>query len=654
MADVGGVYHWNWDQPVSRSDLKNMARILTYDQNNTSNIWSNNDCGLVYAGHPYAPEDFYDNQPYQYPEQNLVLVAEARLDNRDALCDQFNIKASIRSETPDSVLILKAYQKWGDQCPKHLMGDFAFALWDGSRHELFCVRDPRGTVPFFFYLEEAKRIAFSSSVKAIFAFPNLYRKLNEQTLADRLTNNILIDNTQSFYKNVQQLPAAHSLSITPKGIRKCCYWEYQPCEMQFSREEEYIEAFNVLFKQVISSRLRSIKPVGAQMSGGLDSTSVASVAAAFKHASGQRLTTFTQVPQQGFFHVAKRGISYDDRHLVTSVATQQSNIDPFFSSIEGLSPSHNLDDIFNFSDIPPLNAFNRLWIERIYEQAVLHKIGGILSGDAGNLTISLSVINHYFQGLAQNRQWLHLWRELKSTSKVTHHPVWRLLLSQIIKPHLIAPISRVKRHFVSGEDKPWQRYSVIHPDFAHEMNVKERLAQTGRHSVHTPSPQIAEKIRLRMLLQPYSQRSLFHHAYYRKYGVRTLDPTNDLRIVEFCLNLPKAQFYHQGWDRALIRRAMNHLPKKVIWNETRGKQAADWMLCMDAAIPEISADLESMRQSPLVSHILDLAQMQRMLKKWRGGQQVYQNSEVLYNLKFMRGWLLGRFVLWEESQARQG
>ncbi len=654
MADVGGIYHWNMSKAVRRSNLKDMMDVMNHANNNaSSNIWSNNICGLVYSGQPYTPEDFYDYQPYIYKEQNLVLVAEVRLDNRDALCGQLNISVDVRTKTPDSVLILKAYQKWKDKCPEYLLGDFAFALWDESCQKLLCARDARGTIPFFFCHQEGKRIAFSTYTKALFALPNIDRQLNKQTLADRLTNNIFADITQSFYHNIQQLPAAHLLVISPNGMRKQRYWEYQPSEIHYPCDEDYIDEFKSLFKQVISSRLRSINSVGAHISGGLDSTSVASVTAQLKQSFGQRLVTFTQVPQPSFYQAKKNGVSYDDRHIVTSVANQQTNIDPFFYSIEGLSPSHNLDSIFQFSDIPPLNAFNRLWIERIYEQAILHDIGGLLSGDAGNLTISLSVFKHYFQELVTNGQWQRVWQELKSTSKVTHRPIWRLFLSQVIKFRVLTSIAQSWQHLGSSTYKPWKHRSFIHPNFANEMNVNARLKQTGRYSARALSPKDAEKIRLRMLLQPYGQRSLFQHAYYRMYGVRTLDPTNDRRIVEFCLNLPKCKFFYQGWDRALIRRAMDHIPTHVMWNKKRGKQAADWMLCMDAAIPEISADLERMRRSPLASHILDLTQMQQTLNKWRNGRQVYQNNELLYRVKFMRGWLMGRFLLWEESQIKQ-
>src|SRR5205823_11977388 len=99
-----------------------------------------------------TPESLHERLPATLPGRpDLAITADARLDNRAELGDALGVPHPERAGLPDSALILLAYARWGERCPERLLGDFAFAIWDGRARRLFCARDPLGVKPFVYY-----------------------------------------------------------------------------------------------------------------------------------------------------------------------------------------------------------------------------------------------------------------------------------------------------------------------------------------------------------------------------------------------------------------------------------------------------------------------------------------------------------------------
>jgi len=110
-----------------------------------------------------SPEAYCELLPRWLPEQRLAFTAEARLDNREALCQALGIVAAERVSVPDDELLLNAYLKWGDGCPQHLVGDWSFAAWQPDQKRLFLARDHSGNTALYFYRNPATGcIAFAS------------------------------------------------------------------------------------------------------------------------------------------------------------------------------------------------------------------------------------------------------------------------------------------------------------------------------------------------------------------------------------------------------------------------------------------------------------------------------------------------------------
>ena len=120
-------------------------------------------------------EDLFERQPLVDREAELTLVADCRIDNREELADAFGLSAADIRDMPDSAFVLRAYKKWGEDCAEHLLGDFAFAIWDGRRRKLVLGRDHMGQRTSIYH-HGKDFFAFATEIKALWALPDVPRR----------------------------------------------------------------------------------------------------------------------------------------------------------------------------------------------------------------------------------------------------------------------------------------------------------------------------------------------------------------------------------------------------------------------------------------------------------------------------------------------
>ena len=199
---------------------------------------------------------------------NLTIQAHARLDARDELI------AKLEANRSDAELILLAYEKWGDDCVKHLIGDFAFAIWDSSKQRYFCARDHFGVKPFYFTHID-NEFAFSSNLNEL--RPRVSNILNEIAVGDYLLFGVNQDLSTTIFKDIQRLKPGHTLTIADGSIAMKPYWTHEPTQVRFRDPLSYVERFSELLSRAVKDRVTDDR-VAISMSGGLDSTSLAAIA----------------------------------------------------------------------------------------------------------------------------------------------------------------------------------------------------------------------------------------------------------------------------------------------------------------------------------------------------------------------------------------
>jgi asparagine synthase (glutamine-hydrolysing) len=217
-------------------------------------------------------------QPFTLDRRQWI-VADGRIDARQDLIAALGAREpDFATDASDAELILRAYRTWGEECVGRLLGDFTFAIWDGPRRRLFCARDHLGVKPFY-YAELGRSVLFSNTLDCLRLHPRISRELNDAAIADFLLFGANQESDTTSFRDIQRLPPAHCITWSPNATERRRYWTLPVDEpIVFPRAHDYTDRFIELLRPAVTDRLRTGR-VAVLMSGGLDSTTLAAVAA---------------------------------------------------------------------------------------------------------------------------------------------------------------------------------------------------------------------------------------------------------------------------------------------------------------------------------------------------------------------------------------
>ena len=292
MSGIVGIVHLD-GSPIDDSQLRHLTKSLGAAGPDGQQAKLLGPVGLGHALLKTQSLPELDEQPFSL-DQNTWVTADVRLDGRfDLLRSLQAMGLDVSPNAPDARLILHAYSVWGDDCVNHLLGDFAFVIWEKDKQRLFCARDHLGIKPFF-YARRASVLVLSNNLNTVLQHPLVRDHLDERTVGDQLTFGGNIRGEATFFSDVRSLPHGHSLALFGTEPRLRRYWtlsDFQP--IRYRRGEEYVEHFRELFDTAVADRIGTDR-VGALMSGGLDSTSVAVTAQRhLKERGGRELQAWT-------------------------------------------------------------------------------------------------------------------------------------------------------------------------------------------------------------------------------------------------------------------------------------------------------------------------------------------------------------------------
>ena len=235
--------------------------------------------GMAHQHFWTTPEELGERQPLSDPDVGLTLAFDGRLDNRHELLRALGLHGQETRGLSDAALTMRAYGRWREACFVRLLGSFAFALYDAGERQLFCVRDPLGDSTLYYH-QSAQRFIAASEPGALLTQAGVSDTLDETSLAAYFAGRTA-DHGRTLLEQVLELPPAHYLVVDQDGWRLVRYWEPDlGRRLYLGSDAEYAEQFRALLDQAVRCRMRSPSPVGVMMSGGLDSTSVAALAAA--------------------------------------------------------------------------------------------------------------------------------------------------------------------------------------------------------------------------------------------------------------------------------------------------------------------------------------------------------------------------------------
>ncbi|MDH3716372.1 MAG: asparagine synthetase B, partial [Gammaproteobacteria bacterium] len=180
MSSICGILNLD-GRPVERAMLERMSAAAMTPGPDASGYWLTGPVGLAHVAFHVTPESIHETQPLIWGDDQIVVAADVRLDNRDELMRRLREELTTRQPT-DAELVLAAYRKWHHQCVAHLLGDFAFAVWDAQARQLFLARDSLGARGLCYY-RGPQSFAFATDFASILDLPCVAPRLNETKIA---------------------------------------------------------------------------------------------------------------------------------------------------------------------------------------------------------------------------------------------------------------------------------------------------------------------------------------------------------------------------------------------------------------------------------------------------------------------------------------
>jgi len=570
MSAIAVIVNLN-NRPVVEYDMQRMLDTLEHRGTDDLGIRTEGNVAMGHRMRWVTPESIQEQLPMASSESSLIITCDARIDNRRELIGQLNFVNKADKQIADSEIILRAYEKWGEDCVGKLLGDFVFAIWDIRAQKLFCGRDSMGVKHFYFYHQPGKFFVLASEIKALFSVEDVPKELNEAHIGDILILNYN-DKEATPYKGIKRVPANNALAVDRNGLRMWQYW--RPTRVHprlFKSDREYEEEFREIFTEAVGCRLRSSYAVGSMLSGGLDSSAISCVASRHLSKAGKpALETFSAV----FPSIAEIDSRIDERQFIDSVVRHIDCV-----------PNAVIADDFNpFVDREKMqwHADHPIGVPNVFMDWALFKAAGrkdvrvLLSGFDGDSTVSYGY--EALADMARRGNWLRMVKDAVSLNKnmpCRQHGLKKLLWNRGIEPAVPEVLRQAKR-VLGGRPRKLpdvnilpaaHRFSLasINPAFSESNDVEGRYFDTVRANHPEETDVLTDSWNglcnglFSFALETFEKTSA-------AFAVEPRFPFFDRRLIEFCLSLPPKQRLNQGWTRSIFRRAMTGiLPAEVQW-----------------------------------------------------------------------------------------
>lgn len=547
MSAFVAVFNRN-RKPVEPEIIERMLNATPEYAVNGQNCWVGGEIGLGRQHFWVLPEDAGEIQPLFDRASGCALVADVRLDNRQELMCLLGFRDDPVQSLSDSRLLFTAYLRWGTGCVDHLLGDFAFAVWDLRQRILFAARDPLGNRGLSYFVNDSVCL-FASSIEQLLAHSTIAPRINEAKVAEYLMME-WSNQEETFFRDVYDLPPGHGLAISPERIERWEYCDLLPrAPIRYREPVAYADHFRELLAEVVRCRLRATGSIGVSLSGGLDSTFLAAIAARI-------IADQPTIPDlTGYSYAFERHTECDERRY----------IEPLIARLGIRSKYVWCDDLWTFRDLDrwPVHRDFILWDPYIWlphavmETARQDGCRILLGGYYGD---SLMAGERFWAaGMLAERRFADLIREFW---RVRREITWRTELPKVIRPWVPAWFQRTWRRIRHKHRK------TVHDGLSRALARRVDLdARRLRYEGQVRSAPAAIREFYRSLrVDSLGQGAANVHRQYNRFGIEMLSPYADRRLVEFILAISADRIGKPGLgcNRWIQREAMRGLVPETV------------------------------------------------------------------------------------------
>jgi asparagine synthase (glutamine-hydrolysing) len=553
MSGLCGIVDFT-GRAVPVASLEPMTDAAPYRGRDGVTTWSGPGIAFAYQRMCVTPESRHERQPLVDPNGAHVLMADARLDDREALVATLG---SLRADAGDGELLAAAVETWGEAGVGRLLGDFAFVSWDPRRRRLFAARDAMGMRPLI-YRWDAGRLWFASEVQQVLAADGVAARLFAPAIAAHLVGRFE-DHAWTPFDGVFRLPPGHALVVDERGPKVERYWDVDPeYRVRFRSEGAYADAFRDLFRRAVIDRLRSERPVGVLLSGGVDSGAVASMAG---------LVTRERGDDPSGIHTyswALRELHQVDERAVSDQIVAHYGLTPAAVAADELWPLSRYPVVAPPRNGPFVGVYQEL-LDQALDQAVADGVGVVLSGNRGDLLTGERVPD--VVGLALNGRWRDAVDDIRYDRRrrraSTIRTIDRLLLRPAVSDLLARPPLSRRTTTRRAGGSTIRAAAWVAPALLTEADLASRPPRGFDAPVGLLGS--ARRERYRAVFSGMQIATMdWANTLYAERGLGFADPWSDRRLAEFVIAAPAWVVQRLTQPKRLAREAMRGVMPETV------------------------------------------------------------------------------------------
>ena len=621
MATIGGIYNLN-NSPVCQQTLNNLGL-------NNVNIWHKDNLSLFNSNFNTVSEYSYEKMPFKNSNGSLVITSDSRIDNRTELISTLRINEEIDLIT-DSKIILKSYEKWGENCTKHLLGDFTFAIWDCKNKNLFCARDHFGIKPLYYYYKN-NIFVFCSEIKPIINLDFVNNDINEGRIADFLSEYLEgIDKTSTFYKFIKKLKPATSITVSKNKFTFKNYWSLNPDKpVIYNNQNDYYEAFIEKFSNAVKRRIKNRSNVGITLSGGLDSSSIVVVADSLVDKKNLTILSGTLENTKDIY----------EKPYIEDVLSMYNLKNHYITEDYILNYREEFYDyLTNINDLFDANMNLIIPICMYAKKIGTNVINFGIDGDSVTSERISSV-----SSLIYDFSLISLIKEIYGYSKINNIPITNLTWNHVIKPIMPSFFKSLGKSLFKSNDILHKDFLThINKDFKKNIKLEERfncLKQNNTNFINKNIP-LYKQNHYSILNQSYLNVAIDRYTRVSSnFGIEARFPFFDIEFVEFCLNLPINLKIDKGINKAVLRNSLNNLLPHSITNKKDSYHLGPFYQNIYLKIFEDEIKDLIFSQSKIIAHYMDTKKLKETYKLYKSNLDYEKYGHLLWKAFIINTWL---------------
>lgn len=634
MSAIFGILRFD-DGEVSARDLERMSNVLVHRGPDGRKSVVDGAIGLGHCLMRVNQEDLFERQPLADRDADVTLVADCRIDNREELAGIFGIGVADLRTMPDSAFVLHAYKKWGEDCAAHLLGDFAYAIWDRRARKLVLGRDHMGQRSVHYYRGK-DFFAFATEIKALWALEGVPRKISEAQIGKFLLLDVRSREGASYFEEIWGVQGGTTVTIDARcrqSVRR--YWEAHAAPEHLHRDEAYyLETYRRISGEAVECRIRRlIAPPSLSLSGGFDSAAIAALCGPVLTAQGRKLIAVSAVPPTG-----DRGARAHQRHWVEMCDRHMPHLDVRYLERSGFDVLTNLEKQFMAADglVHPLHYRT----DQLLREASGAGAHLIMNGIGGDETIN----RRSYRMLAlwlRNGEFGKFLSEFDPHRRMTGRTFLRTLRSEVIHPFLP---TWVRQFMAAARRRFIPRWSTVPltRQFASKLLRSGAADKDWIMAAWFEREKVRTSVLQTLSTWPSASRRWDANEAAR-YGMDLTAPFMDMRVVEFGMAIPRTLDERSGRERDLACRALGDLypPEFHTRGRSRDSLEPDMTGMIEACRSALHAEIERLRLRPALAGLFDFDKMARQL-----AQSIASKKELERAAFALRAFLTAEYVAW--------